>query len=226
MTATPLTEADIIDQIYSAYELDDTTWSETDSEYQTARRLCNAAIMRWEYLEGIRWNELFTTLTAASTGTKTVTSGVFTYACPDDMRIPPSADDYVQINSEYFLVVPLAKVQQLVNSDSKFVYFTGNLKSGFTLNINPRLTLTTGHTITYNYYKKATLFTATTSSTEIGNPMFIVHDVLSKFFRNDGQLTESQNELQIAENLLQEMKAENTDVITDDISGDTEGFGV
>lgn len=226
MTIAPQTEANLIDQIYSSYETDNTTWSSSDAEYLTARRLCNASIMRWEYLEGVRWNELYTTLTSASTGTKTTTAGDYDVACPDDMRVPPKPDDYVRVNGEYFQVIPLVKVQQLSGSTSRFCYFTGNPKLGYTLNFNSGLTLTTGHVIEYEYYRNATYLTATTSTTEMSNPMFIVHDVLAKLFRGDGLLTESRDELQIAENLLQEMKAENFDVIEDLVDGSTDGFGV
>lgn len=220
-----LTESEVIDQIYSIYETDNTTWSSGDAEYLTARRLCKASIMRWEYLEGVRWNELFTKLTDASTGTKTTTAGDYDYSCPTNMRVPPKSDDYVRINGEYYKVIPVAKFQQLGQNYDKFCYFTGNPSVGYTLNVNPNLTYTTGHLIEYEYYRQATYFIATTSKTEMSNPMFIVHDVVAKLYRSDGMLTESRDELQIAENLLQEMKAENTEIITDNTEGDMEGFG-
>lgn len=226
MAISPLTESEIIDQIYSTYEVDDTTWSSSDAEYLTARRLCKASIMRWEYLEGVRWNELFTTLTAAADGTKTTTAGTYTYGCPTDMRVPPQPEDYVRINGEYYQVIPLSKVQQMKLSTDRFVYFTGSPKLGYTMNVNPNLTLTTSHVIEYEYYKTATYFTTPSSTTEMANPFFIVHDVLSKLYRGDGLLTESRDELQIAENLLQEMKAEATELITDNTTGDVDGFGV
>lgn len=226
MAISPLTESEIIDQIYSTYEVDDTTWSSSDAEYLTARRLCKASIMRWEYLEGVRWNELFATLTAAADGTKTTTAGTYTYGCPTDMRVPPQPEDYVRINGEYYQVIPLSKVQQMKLSTDRFVYFTGSPKLGYTMNVNPNLTLTTSHVIEYEYYKTATYFTTPSSTTEMANPFFIVHDVLSKLYRGDGLLTESRDELQIAENLLQEMKAEATELITDNTTGDVDGFGV
>lgn len=231
MAVAPLTESEIIDQIYSTYEVDSTTWSSSDAEYLTARRLCKAAIMRWEYLEGVRWNELYIKLSDAADGTKTTTAGTYTYGCPTDMRVPPKPGDYVKVldsagNAGYYSVVSLFKVQQLANTVDRYCYFTGNPKVGYTLNFNPNLSLNTGDTIDYTYYKNATYFTTTTSTTEIPNPFFIVHDVLSKLYRGDGLLTESRDELQIAENLLQEMKAENFEVITDDLDGNTAGFGI
>lgn len=230
MALAALTESDIIDQIYSDYEGDNTTWSATSAEYLTARRYCKAAIIRWEFLEGVIWPELYTTLAAAADGTKTTTAGTWSYGCPTDMRLPPQPGNYVRIvdsgsNSSYYKVIPLSKVEQLDNTNDKFCYFTGNQKLGFTLNINDNLTLTTGNTIKYEYYRRATYFTATTSTTEMSNPMFIVHYALHRFYKNDGLLDESQEELQIAESLLQEMKSDASSIITDQVAGD-DGFGV
>lgn len=231
MAVTPMTESEIIDQIYAAYENDDTTWGSSDAEYLTARRLCKAAIRRWEYLDGIMWPELFTTLDDASDGTKTVTAGTYTYACPTDMRLPPQPDEYVRTvdgtgTSAYYRVIPLAKVNQLPSSHEHFCYFTGNPKLGYTLNINPNLNLSTGDTIKYNYYRNATYFTATGSTTEMSNPFFIVHYVLWRLFKSDGQLSESTEELQIAEGLLEQMRADAMSIDSDSMSPDNDGFGI
>lgn len=146
------------------------------------------------------------------------------------MRLPPLPGNYVRLvdaggTSSYYEVVPLSRVEQLDNSSDRFCYFTGNQKLGFTCNFNDNITLTTGLTIKYEYYRRATYFTTTTSTTEMSNPMFIVHYALHRFYKNDGLLSESQEELQIAETLLEEMKSDAGSVITDLVSGD-QGFGV
>lgn len=231
MALAPLTEADIIEQIYSAYESDNDTWSATSSEYLTARNICKAAIIRWEYLEGVNWNELYVDIADAADGDKTVTADTYTYDCPTDMRLAPQPGDYVRIEnsggaSSYYKVIPTVKVQQIDDSAEKVVWFTGNAKDGFDLHINSGVTLTTGDTFVYSYYKRATYFTTTTDSTEMANPFFIVHYVLHRLYKNDGLLTESREELQIAEDLLDEMKSNNTEIIVDDRGADTEGWGV
>lgn len=231
MAIAPLTESNIMDLIYSAYENDNSTWSSTSAEYLTARNLSKEAIGRWAYVEGGMWAELFSTLTGASDGTKTVTAGTYTYGCPTDMRIPPQPEDYVRIEnsggaSSYYRVIPLSKVQQIDDITDKICWFTGNPKLGYTLNINSGVTLSTGDTILYEYYKNPTYFTTTTSTTEMANPFYIVHYVLYRMYKSDGLLNESREELQIAEDLLDEMKAMNTQVITDDRSADVIGFGV
>lgn len=231
MAIAPLTESNIMDLIYSAYENDDSTWSATSAEYLTARNLTKAAIMRWAYIEGGAWAELFSTLTAAADGTKTTTAATYTYGCPTDMRVPPQPEDYVRIvnsggASSYYRVIPHSKVQQIDDINDRLCWFTGNPKLGYTLNINSGVTLTTGDTITYEYYKNPTYFTTTTSTTEMSNPYFIVHYVLYRLYKSDSLLAEAREELQMAEDLLDEMKAMNTSIITDDRSGDVGGFGV
>ncbi len=229
MAVDPMTEADIIDQVYSFYEGDSTTWSATSAEYLTARNYCKAGIIRWEYLEGIQWPELYTKLSSASDGTKTTTSGTTAYSCPTDMRIPPRAGQYVRIvsnsTSTEYKIVPLTKVEQLDDSDGYWCYFTGNAKLGFTLNLNPNLNYNTGDTIKYEYYRNATYFTAITSTTEMSNPFFLVHYCLHRFYKNDGLLAESKEELEVAENLLQEMKLDATNVDTSDEVAGNYGFG-
>lgn len=171
-----LTENNIIDNAYYLLEKASELWATTSDEYLTARGLANIAINRWEMYDSTRWKELFTTLTAASDGTKTITAGTFTYAAPTNFRTPSS---YVRIVdsggfSQFWQVIPPEKTSLYANSDKKVAWFTGNIKAGFTLNLNSyNVNLTTGDTIKYEYYKQATLFTTTTSTTEMADPYFI-----------------------------------------------------
>jgi hypothetical protein len=221
-----ITESEIIDLVYSLYEGDQDTWASTSDEYLTARRYAKAAILRWEYESGVLWPQLYKRLSSASDGDKTTSVGDYTYTCPADMRLPPKGDDktpdYVWIDSLPFVVYPLSKVQQLKNSQGNWCYFTGNQKDGFTLNFNPNITLPAG-TLTYDYYKQATYYTTPTSTTEMENPMYIVHYVLSRFYKNDGLTGESTQEMQLAEQMVEQMK-ENTFVIVEDSLNDF-GFG-
>ena len=223
-----LQESEIIGLIYAEYEGDQDTWSATSDEYLTARRYCKAAIMRWEYEPGVLWPELFKRLSSAADGDKTTNDSDYTYTCPTDMRLPPKGDDqasdYVWLDNTPYVVFPLSKIQQLKTSNDNWCFFTGNPKDGFTLNFNPNLTIAAGQTISYDYYKQATYFTAPTSTTEISNPLYIVHYVLSRFYKNDGLSGESTQEMQIAEQMIDQMK-ENSFVVIDDELSDNAGFG-
>lgn len=223
-----LTESEILDLVYSMYESDQDTWAATSDEYLTARRYCKAAILRWEYEPGVLWTQLYKRLSSAADGDKTTNASDYSYACPTDMRLPPKGDDqspdYVWLNDTPYMVLPVSKVQQMQTSQDNWCYFTGSQKDGFTLIFNHNLTIIAGLTIEYDYYKQASYFTAPTSTTEMENPMFIVHYVLSRFYKNDGLSGESTQEMQIAEQMIEQMK-ENAFVVIDDELSNNAGFG-
>jgi len=179
-----LSEENIIDAVYALYEGDTTGWDTTSEEYLTARAYCNAAINLWETYDNTNWRELWGTLTAASDGDKTTVAADYSYDCPTNMKKPSS---WVRIGGTFYNVISPEKLASYANSDELFVYFTGSEKTGFDLNINPRLTVTAGQTIEYEYYKGATKFTTTTDTTEVPDPYFIVYFVLARLLKNDGE---------------------------------------
>jgi hypothetical protein len=199
-----LSENDIIHIVYAMKEGDDDGWETASDEYLAARRYCNVAINIWEFYESTIWRELWSTLTAAADGTKTTTAGTYSYACPTNFV---RAGSWVRINGELFSIVVPERVASLTESDSNFVYFTGSIKDGFSLKINPRLTLKTGNVIEYEYYKTATKFTTTTSTTELSDPYFIVYFVLARFLKNDGE--DFGDERDMYENKLELMQTTN-----------------
>lgn len=199
-----LSENEILDIVYALKEGDDDGWEATSDEYLVGRKYCNAAINLWEHYENTIWRELWVTLTAAATGDKTTTAGTYTYDCPTDMRTPAS---WVRVNGEFFTIVPPEKVASLADSDGHWCYFTGSIKTGFTLNFNSRLTLVTGHVIEYEYYKQATKFTATSSTTELSDPYFIVYFVLARFLKEDGE--DYNDERDLYESKLDDMQTAN-----------------
>lgn len=172
-----LSEQNIINAAYYIVEKGNSPWDSTSDEYVLARNLANAAINRWEFYDETTWRDLWTTLTGASDGTKTITAGTYTYTAPTNMRFPAS---YVRTvdsggTSTFWQVIPPALSGEYANSKLEVCWFTGSIKDGFTLNFNPNVTLTTGHTIKYEYYKQATSLTTTTSTTEMQDPYFIVY---------------------------------------------------
>src|SRR3990167_4567356 len=205
-----MAESEIMQQAYSLYEGDTTDWASTDEEYLAARRYTKAAVQMWEFYDNTKWNELFTTLTAASDGTKTITAGTFSYACPTDFRFPCSYVRTVQNSiSSYYNVYKPDQIPILDDSTGKWTYFIGSQKATYSLKFNPDLTLTTGDTINYEYYKTATYLTATTSTTEMSNPFFIVHYILYRMYKNDGEDGKAREEFQIAQQLLEQMRVDN-----------------
>lgn len=207
MAALNLTQQNIIDNAYYILEQDSTLWATDSDEYETAKGLLNIGIGRWENYDDAKWKELYGTLTAAATGTKTTTAGTYDYACPDNMKFPSSFVRTVDANgtSIYWDVKTVEEVAKFVKSTDRYVYFTGNLKDGFTLNFNPNLTLTTGDTINYEYYKKATLTTTTTSQVEMSDPYFLSYYIASHM--SEGGADPNLNNM--AETRLEAMRTQN-----------------
>lgn len=223
-----MTETQLALVVYTLYEGDNTGWDVASDEYLSFRVYANAAINHWEFSElSANWRELWTTLTAAADGTKTTTALTWTYTCPSNMVKPAS---YVRTvdssgNSTYWDVRPLSQVPSLATATGYYCYFTGNVKDGFTLHFNPNVPLTTGNTINYEYYKQATTFTTTTSTTEMADPYYIVYFVLSRFFENDGEDGRASKAFQESEARLENMRTNNMvhlDGVEDNIE---EGLG-
>jgi len=227
MASPILNEQELLNIVYAMYEADTSNWAATSDEYLSARVMANAAINRWEFYEQTNWRELWTThASTASDIVKTTTAGTYTYACSTDMIKPAS---YIRTNTtNYWHVVPLNQVPTHANDNTNFVYFTGNIKVGFTLAFNPNTTLTTAHVISYEYYKSATRFTATTSTTEMTDPYFIVYFVLSRLYENDGEDSKASKAFQEAEGRLENMRTQNMlgfENVDDLITGLGDGFG-
>jgi hypothetical protein len=184
-----LTENEIMDIVYTLYETDNTGWDTDSAEYLSGRAFGNAAIRLWERYKNSVWSDLWSTLTAAADGTKTLTAGTYAYTCPTNFRRPASWVRTVDTNGAATMweVIKPQRVAELVDSQENWCYFTGSVKDGFTLHFNSEITLTTGDTINYEYYKTATLFTAITSTTEVSDPYFIVYYILARFLKNDGE---------------------------------------
>lgn len=220
-----LSEQDILNIVYALKEGDDDGWDTASEEYLSGRKYCNAAIARWKHYDNTKWDELWTTLTAAADGEKT-TDGTNVYDCPTNFESPSS---WVRVGDTLWQVVPAKRLAELFNSDDHFCYFTGSDKAGHKLNFNPRITMSNGETIEYEYYKSPTTFTATTSTTEMSNPYFIVYSVLAQFIKNDGE--DNIQELQQADEYLEQMKIDNDsgiygvpDALSESITN-SDGFG-
>jgi len=205
------TEENILDFVYSSYEGDVDNWSTTGDEYLAGRRFCNQGIAMWQDYDNTKWRELYAKHeNSASDIVKTITAGTYAYTCASDFREPVSYVRTVRNSvSSYYSVLPVEEIPLWDDESGLFVYFTGNPKDGHTLNFNPELVLSTGDTIKYEFYKYATTFTATTSKTEMRNPFFLVHYVLWRMYKNDGEDGRAQEEFQIAQQMLEQMRVDN-----------------
>lgn len=172
-----MTETEIITAIYYLIEVDSEPWGTGDDEYLTARGLANIAINRWAKYENTVWDELFVTLTDSDVslgGDKVTVANTYSYNCPSNFIRPSS---FVRIDGEFYDVKKPQQIGELKDSCGKWVYFTGNPKTGYDLHINPNLTVEAGKVIEYEYFCSETKFTTPTSVTEMSDPYFIVYFV-------------------------------------------------
>lgn len=177
---------DIFEAYYNLYRAEATTPASTDDEYTIGMRLANEAVNRWAQYDATYWRELFATLIGADDGTKTLTTGTTTYDCPSDMQEAGGLVKVIDGNGNVVKNLPIYEVQdvQFQNEMADFCYFTGNPSTGYTLNFNlaPDSSVN-GYELNYIYYKKPTLFTTGTDTTECPDSYYIVHRMLAMRFR-------------------------------------------
>lgn len=195
-----------IDYINSLYESDSSVPSEGDEDYTVWTSLINIAVNLWENEDGILWKELFVKLEDAADGDKTTTAGDYSYSVPTNFRFPASG--YVWLgtgtNKTAFKVIKQEDLALYENDMGNWCYFL--MDTTPTLEFNPNCTLTTGQTINYNYYKKATALTEGTDTFEMSDPMFAVYFVLSELKKEEGDTSAAL----VASQKLEGMKTRNS----------------
>lgn len=195
---------DAIEYLNALFEGDSTPPSSGEEDYEAWTALLNVAVNIWEMEEGQLWRELFVKLADAPDGDKT-TDGTNSYTCPTLFQFPASG--YVWIgsgtNKTAYKVIPQEKVQLYENNSENWCYFL--MDGSPTLEFNPNLTLSTGDTISYNYYKYASKLTTGASTFEMSDPMFAVYYALSELKKDEGDTSA----LTIATQKLESMKTKN-----------------
>ena len=74
------------DRTHVLYQGDDSTPESTSTDWAVRLNLLKAAISAWDNEKGILWNELWTQLSDAADGDKTVVASTVDYDCPSDFR--------------------------------------------------------------------------------------------------------------------------------------------
>ena len=204
-----MTESQIISNVFYLLERDSDVWDTADSEYLTARGFLNMGVIRWENFDNTTWRELWTDLTSASDGNKTVSSSVWTYDTPTDFV---REGGYVTTTDSaggvtFYRVLPSEEVGKYANNNDNWVYFKGNANTGHTLEFNPLCTPTSGGTINYPYYKQATQSSAASTVLEPSDPNFLTYFIAAHM--SDSTDNIDGNYFAVAEGLLKQMKSVN-----------------
>lgn len=202
----------IFQAYYTLFRADSDVPASDDDEYTVGMRLANEAINRWANYDATYWKELFTTSQANSTGgVVTISTGVRTYNAPTAFREAGGLVKITDSDGNIVQTYPVIEPQdvQFKDANASFAYFTGNMKDGFKLNINPAPPSSlNGMNILYDYYKKPSYFTTGTDVTEMSDPYFIVHRMLAQQFRaaRNPYYTSAKSD---AENALRQMQLDN-----------------
>lgn len=216
---------DAISFINTLYELDSEPPVSGDEDYTVWTALLNVAKNLWENEEGVLWEELFVKLADAATGDKT-TDGTTSYTCPTDFVFSASAYVWLGSNTNKtpYKVIKIEDLQLYENNSENWCYFIRGASP--TLEFNPNLTIDTGSTISYNYYKSATKLTTGTDKIEMSDPMAAVMYVVGELKKEEGDTSA----LEILSQKIDAMKTKNRMPVwlqDDDLFSKTEtGWGV
>lgn len=209
----PITLQTLQDAIHTLYENDPNTPATTDDEWIIRYRLILRAIGNWES-EDILWNELWKTATLSST----LTAGQAVYPTGlTDMAFPASSVRLIlstgtQVRLE---VINPAEADKAVQAGVRKAYFTGNVGTGFTLNLTVAPVTgesAIGASIVFDYYKAAAVpasATDTTFAAEMSNPDYIVYWVAAQKHLMDSNTNQYTVYSQLADTSMQSMRTFN-----------------
>lgn len=174
------------DSIFSTYYIefrgDNDIPLTDDPEYAMGMAFANKAIHRWRQVDGVLWNELWTTRAIADDGDDLIVAGQLVYDAPGDFVSPGG---YVVLggpdNSTQRLQVVSPEEAQTMRGT--FAYFIGNPSDGYQLVLSNVADNIAGYAINYDYYREPTYFSTGSDVTECADPMFIVDMMTADRFR-------------------------------------------
>lgn len=206
----------IFEAYYQLFRGESTVPDSTDDEYIMGLTFANRALGRWANYDATYWKELWTSLQNSTQVSPvlvtTITAGTSTYTAPTDMREPGGMvkvkDSDGKTVQQFHIIDP--QEVQFKPDEGTYAYFTGNSTTGFVLHLNPSPDSSlNGLKIDYNYYKTPVQYTTGTSKSEIANPWFIVHDMLSTRFQIERNYGGYQVAKRDAEEFLKNMHQDN-----------------
>lgn len=201
----------IFQAFWTQYRADDDPPASTDPEYTVALRLANEALNHWATYDGTYWRELFTTNQLDGSGAQTITTADTTYSAATNFREAGGNIKVKNSDGKTVQTYPIIEPHeaQFKADNATYAYFSGNLKDGYTLNLNPAPPSSlNGLDIDYVYYKTPTEYSVGATTSEIPNAYFIVHRILANRFRASRN-PYYEDALRDAENILAKMKLDN-----------------
>lgn len=170
----------ILQKIHRKYEGNVTYPAEGTDDYALREGFVIDAIEQWAYTENMSWKELYTTLEAEATGTKTTTANTATYACPTNLydlagNLTVDGKRYVKVKPENFVDK---------SSSGENIYMLTRSSEVFYITLAPTPT-STGLAINYSYYKKPNIAPTSSTILEMSMPDFAVFSALAALYELD-----------------------------------------
>lgn len=217
MSQVALTEQQLFQIVHSLYEGNTQYPSASDDDYLVRRDVANGGILKWDMYKGTLWNELWVPSAGAPGAVLTIATNTTVYALPTDFRFISSYLRLVDSSgvSTYFRKIKPEEADLMDGKTGNFFYITGNAKAGYNLNFFAGLSNAfpassdVGKTIKYEYYKRPTLFAASTDIPECANPDYFIHYILAYLYRQDDNFEAANEEMTFASEILAQMQAIN-----------------
>jgi hypothetical protein len=179
---------------------------EGEEDYVVRLELIADAVQVWGNEQVTLWKELFTSLSEAPDGDKTIVAGKQDYDVPSDFVFPVG---FVRIGSRHYKNIPLTDIQTMNNPGNENCWFIGNKNTGYRLHINDTFgSMDEGADIEYEYYKEPTIPSKGTDIFEMNDPGFAVYWVIAELIADEDPGLASKYS-QIAENKMNAMKIRN-----------------
>lgn len=202
----------IFEEYYTIYRAEATVPASTDDEYTIGLRYANSALNRWANYDGVYWKELFETNKSDGSGAQTIVTAQTEYDGPDNMREAGGFIKVLDSSNNTIQKYPIIEPQeaQFKGDLGTYAYFTGDPANGFVLHLNPAPPSSlSGKQIDYVYYKSPTEYTTGNDVSEIPNPRFLIHHMLTNRWRVTQNTLGYQTAVRDAEAALGNMKQDN-----------------
>jgi hypothetical protein len=165
----------IFQEYYALFRGDNAIPGVTDPEWALAVYSGNAAIRRWDNVDGEEWDVLWTMASAQGfSETYQGTSAsptTFTYDCPTNMRKPGGFIQMTDPVSGTVIRISVVKLNdiQFQPASTPYAYFTGGEQDGFIMTLNFSGSSNYGWIIDFPMYMMPTFFNATLTADGSGN---------------------------------------------------------
>lgn len=170
---------EILKQVYRVYEgdVDYPEFAEDDTQINFG--YLKDGIEEW-FNRFPEYREVFTDLSSAIDGDKVTTSSTI-YDCPSNFVRPANV---VKIGEKTLSYIPPQNITLKLQENNASEWFTITGTPGaYKLRINPAPE--SGITISYDYWRSATIPTQASDVVEVSRPLFITSYILQKLFAED-----------------------------------------